>query len=321
MKGEVYHQSTCVALKAADLYYVQEKTQREVAQILNISEPTVSRLLKRAKKEKIVSFVIEKQYAECLKLENMLQNRYGLAEAIVVPFAEEPEDAEIKKKAVALEGARYVQRVISPKDVLGIAWGGTMYHLIRYLNPCQKIESSFVTLHGSLSCCDYNLDVRTLVSRMAMAFGGKRHSLIEGGLANNRNDIEQMHKKEDVRRIFSLFDRITISVSGIGSLYPQADSPLSRLQYLKREEFAKLKEMGVYGDLMLRFFDKDGQECESNLKDRTLAIDMDVYKSIPCKIIVASGTQKSATLQAALKGGLADVVVLDYGLAKEICQS
>lgn len=318
MKGEVYNQSTCVALKAASLYYMQNKSQKEVARILNISEPTVSRLLKRAKKEKIVSFVIEELYAECLELESKLKSRYGLAEAIVVPPADDPTDAEIKKQAVALEGARYVQRIISPKDVLGIAWGGTMYHLIQYLNPCQKIEASFVTLHGSLSCCDYDLDVRTLVSRMAMAFGGKRYSLIEGGLADDKQAIEEIHKKEDVRQIFSLFDRITISVSGIGSLYPHADSPLSRLQYLKMEEFAELKEKGVYGDLMLRFYDRNGQECESSLKDRTLAIDMDVYKQIPCKIIVVSGTQKSYTLYAVLKGGLADVLIVDYQLAKEI---
>ncbi|MGL5513061.1 MAG: sugar-binding domain-containing protein, partial [Sporomusa sp.] len=61
-------------------------------------------------------------------------------------------------------------------------------------------------------------------------------------------------------------------------------------------------------------------ECESDLKHRTLAIDMDVYKNIPCKIIVASGSQKAATLHAALKGGLADVLVVDYWLAKDICQ-
>lgn len=320
MKGEVYNQSTCVALKAANLYYIQNKSQKDIAKILNISEPTVSRLIKRAKKEKIVSFVIEEPYAECLELEKMIQNRYGIVEAIVVPPADDHTDAEIKKQAVALEGARYVQRVISPEDVLGIAWGGTMYHLIQYLNPCQKIEASFVTLHGSLSCCDYDLDVRTLVLRMAMAFGGKRYSLFEGGLMDNQNAIKEIRKKEDVRRIFSLFDRITISVSGIGSLYPQADSPLSRLQYLKREELADLKDKGVYGDLMLRFFDKNGQECSSSLKDRTLAIDMDVYKKIPNKVIVVSGTQKAATLQAALKGGLADVLIADYQLAKEICK-
>lgn len=60
---------------------------------------------------------------------------------------------------VALEGARYLQRIITSKDVLGIAWGGTMYYLIHYLNPCQRADTIFVTLHGSLTCCDYELDV------------------------------------------------------------------------------------------------------------------------------------------------------------------
>jgi deoxyribonucleoside regulator len=296
---------------------MQNKSQKEIAKILNVSEPTVSRLLKRAKKENVVSFLIQEPYADCLRIEKMLKTKYSLTEAIVVPPSEDQTDSEITKQAVALEGARYIQRIITPHDVLGIAWGGTMYYLIQYLNPCQKTRANFVTLHGSLSCCDYDLNVSTLVSRMAMAFGGKHYILTPEGLAGSSQTIQALRSESGIRHVFSWFNRITISVSGIGSLYPKADSPLSRLRYLKTSELSELRKEGVYGDLMLRFFDKNGEECETNLKDRTLAIDMDVYKRIPCKIIVASGVQKAYTLQAALKGGLANVVIVDYFLAKE----
>jgi deoxyribonucleoside regulator len=321
MKGEVYNQSKWIVMKAAYFYYVHDKPLKEVADILNVSKSTVSRLIKRAKKERIVEFVMPSPYKQCLELEHELVKRFKLKEAIVVPSvykAKDVIDAEKSKMSVALEGARYIQRIITSNDILGIAWGGTMYYLINYLNPCQKTYATFVTLHGSLSCCDYELDVNTLVPRMSMAFGGRHYSLSYEGLLSSEEKINLLKSKKDVKQVFSLFNKLSISVSGIGSFYPKLDSPLSRLQYLQADELVFLQGKGVYGDIMLRFFDENGKECDTNLKRRTLTIDMDTYKEIPCKIIVASGVQKAKTLQAALKGKLVDVLIIDSALAQAI---
>ena len=143
MKGEVYNQSLCIVLRAANLYYQEGKSQREIAEHLNISVPTVSRLLKRAKEEGVVSYVIPEPYMECLELEREIKERYGLEEAIIVPVVGVEPTEEAVKKAVALEGARYVQRVIRPEDILGIAWGGTMYYLIQFTAVLQAATASW----------------------------------------------------------------------------------------------------------------------------------------------------------------------------------
>lgn len=323
MKGEVYDQSTWIALKAASCYFEQGKSLQEVADILNISMSTVSRLLQRAKKERIVEFVINNSYKECLDLEHKLLSKYKLKEVIVTNSTFEDGnlgDSEKDKRKVALEGARYLQRIITSKDILGVAWGGTIYHLIHYLNPCRRKDTIFVTLHGSLTCCDYELDVHNLVSRMSMAFGGNYYSLLSAGLTSDVMSLQSIKNRDNVKQVFSLFQKLTISISGLGSFYPKQESPLSRLQYLDPEELAFLKNKGVYGDMMLRFFDKNGQECEGDLKERTLAIDIETYKKVPLKIVVVSGVQKAKTLQAALKGELIDVLILDKNLAKEIVE-
>ena len=142
MKSEVFNQSRCAVLRAANLYYMEGCSQKEIAERLAVSVPTVSRLLKRAKEEGLISFVIPSPYRECLALETQLRESYGLEEVIVVPPDPEGDrDPMAVKRAVALEGARYIQRVIRPHDILGVAWGGTMYELIQYLNPCQRTEA------------------------------------------------------------------------------------------------------------------------------------------------------------------------------------
>jgi len=321
VKGETYQQSNWIILKAAELFFIQNKSQKEVAALLDISESTASRLIRRAREERIVEFVIRSPFMNCLELAQGLAARYNLKDAAVVPgFTGSccDDSEESIKQMVALEGARYLQRIIKPRDILGVAWGGTIYHLVHYLNPCQKTDTSFVTLHGSLSCCDYDLDVRTLVSRIAMALGGTHHSILSEGLLRSAGVVASVRQEPSVARIFDLFERITISLSGIGSLYPEPTSPLARIQYLESAEFEDLKNRGVYGDIMLRFFDRSGREIDSEIKERTLAIDMDTYRRIPTKIIVASGEHKAHTIQAALKGGLVDVLIVDYRLAEAV---
>jgi len=51
---------------------------------------------------------------------------------------------------------------------------------------------------------------------------------------------------------------------------------------------------------------------------KLIAIDIETYKEIPCKIVVVSGGQNAKSLAAALKGGLVDVLIVDSKLAEAV---
>lgn len=314
MNSDVYRQSNWIVIKVAELFYLEGKSQKEIASLLNISESTTSRLIHRAKEEGIVHFIIRDPYMHCISLANALKEKFGLKDAVVVPTlsADGGVGSPLTvKMMVACEGARYIQRILQPDDMLGIAWGGTIYHLIQYLNPCQKLNSRFVTLHGGYA------PSTSLVSKIAMSVGGEHHALLCDNLFGTEN-IDRMKNDESTRQIFGLFDQITVSLSGVGCLYPVAESPL--VQYLPQNEIEYILNKSPYGDLMVRFFDKDGHECKSHLMDRTLAISFDTYKKIPLKIIVASGAHKSHTIRAILTGKLVDVLIVDNDLASGVLQ-
>lgn len=57
MQGEVYNQSICLVIKVAKMYYSDHMSQKKISEILNISPPTVSRLLKRARDEKLYDLI------------------------------------------------------------------------------------------------------------------------------------------------------------------------------------------------------------------------------------------------------------------------
>lgn len=326
MPVDMYNQSVFLVLKAAYLYYIDSKSQNEIADQLKISVTTVSRLLKKAKEEKIVEFVIRDPYVECIHLEEQLKEKFGLKDIVIAPgiFCEGDvaldslEEEENVKKLVALEGARYLQRIIKEKDVLGITWGSTVYHLINYLNPAQKVNATFVTLHGSIACCENELDVRPLVSRMARAFSGKNYPLFTEALMSSKEVADIIKREKNIQNVYQKFDEITISVSGIGSFYPDMKSVLGKKEFMTEEDLQNLREKNVVGDIALRFFDKNGDICQTDLIDRMISIDFEQYKKIPTKITIASGKWKAYTVLSALKGNLIDVLIIDYELGREI---
>ena len=72
MQGEVYNQSICLVIKVAKMYYSDHMSQKKISEILNISPPTVSRLLKRARDEKIIRFDMPDEFKECIYLKLLL---------------------------------------------------------------------------------------------------------------------------------------------------------------------------------------------------------------------------------------------------------
>ena len=249
MDNEVYNQSVCLMNQTAYLYCVENKNLSEVAQILQISKSTVSRLLKRAFDARVVEYKIAPDFARCIELEREIKRLCGFKAVLAAPTGSETNPLEIKKK-VATEGARYVQRAISDGDAIGLSWGGTMWHLIQYLNPCQKAKAKIITLHGDIAAVDKKFSAESLVKRAAMAFGGRHVTICKEGLFKTRGELEKFKKNTNYGYIQDLFTQINISVSGVGVLYPHSTTPLFSTSYLNDAERLELVEQKPYCDIL-----------------------------------------------------------------------
>ena len=73
--------------RVARLYHERGLSQSAIAGRLELSQPTVSRLLKRAEAERIVRVVVTHPSSTHPELEEGLQETYGLREAMVVDTA------------------------------------------------------------------------------------------------------------------------------------------------------------------------------------------------------------------------------------------
>ena len=320
--ANIYLQSKNLILKAAYLYYHEGKKQQEIAEQLEISVSTVSRLLKKAKEQQIVRFAIDNKYLECLELEDAIRDMCGLRDVIVAPLTHKgnPLREESLKQLVAVEGARYLQRCVTDNDTVGVAFGETVWYVYNYLNPCQRTNTNFVTLHGVLSHEQNKLDGSWLVPRIAKVFGGKYYTINQKGIQRNPQALMKSLQNDSVSKTFAQFPKITISISGVGMVYPERASVLMRGNYLSEPVKVMLQDSGARCDLMLRFLDENGHECDTVLRTCTLGIPLQKYKVIPNKIIVASGEKKAVAVRALLRNRLVDTLIIDQGLARQVYQ-
>ena len=165
MAIDKYHQSVSLVLKVAYLYYIENKPQNEISSMLGISVTTVSRLLNKAREDKIVEFVIRDPYIECIRLEEQLRNRFHLKDIIIAPVISNDDGSEsemaeenAKKLVERLDTQVWdvLEEVIKEHPVM-LNRAPTLHRLgIQAFEPIL-VEGKAIKLHP-LVCTAFNAD-------------------------------------------------------------------------------------------------------------------------------------------------------------------
>ena len=151
-------------LKRKALYYFYEKnySNTDIAKMLGISRVTLNRLLAEAKDEGMVKIEIidTRNINHILELEDRIKSRYNMEYVKIVDTDTAVPDALISK--LALEGARYLERMLRSGIKIGLGWGRTLSTLINDLTPHAGITGIEVyTLMGG-ACSEANFQPNLL---------------------------------------------------------------------------------------------------------------------------------------------------------------
>ena len=130
-------------LRVCDLYYNRDMSQSDIAKIMDISRPTVARLLKSAKLKRIVEITIsdpqERRYSE---LEQKLEKTYHLQEVII---ADTVSTTNQQKDVLGKAAAGYLKSILKDNDIIGVGMGTTIRYIAPYA-PRQFQNLTFIPL-------------------------------------------------------------------------------------------------------------------------------------------------------------------------------
>jgi DNA-binding transcriptional regulator LsrR (DeoR family) len=123
----------------------------------------------------------------------------------------------------------------------------------------------------------------------------------------------------EIKETFSLFNKLTIALLGIGSL---AQGETSRLLYgglIDDASRTGLLAQGAVGDVLSYVYDNHGVILDGAAGDRMIAISPQQLRAVPHRIAVAAGKTKATAIAGALAGDLVNVLITDSQAAGAIC--
>ena len=159
-----------LAVRAAELYYDDNKTQDEVGALLKISRFKVGRLLTQARERGIVRIEIVHPRARRLGLERELRERFGLADAVVVPTPDG--DPEVTPR-VTQAAADYLTALRPVPRTLGVSWGRTLNEVAARLEPGWTTGVTVVQVNGGVSRTSREDTAAAMAVTIAQRGGGQ----------------------------------------------------------------------------------------------------------------------------------------------------
>jgi len=296
-------------IDASRLYYELGETQSRVAELLGVTRPQVSRILKRARAEGIVEIRIVDRAAQSSAAADELRDRFGLQGVHLAASFHGPED--VGRRLVGRVGADVLRGAVRDGAVVGIGDGSSISALADAMDePVRDTGATIVPLCGGYW---FTGPAREPFRRVADALGGVPQGLLAPGLVDDPATKRSLIAHAGVRRILELWDRLDVAVFGIGG-------PAWTSAAFGKATCRRLEKTGAVGELLMAPFDADGHFVRGELEDRTIAFDVGRLDRVPIRIGVAGGTAKVRPILGALRAGALTTLVTDVATAEAVAR-
>ena len=309
---------TRLVAKVARMYHEQGLRQGDIAERLHISQPRVSRLLKKAAESGIVRTTVVLPPGIFTDLEDALEKKYGLLQAVVVDVEGDENDMTAGLAAAAAE---YLSATLIGSDTIGVSsWSASLLATVAALRPFKvPVADSIVQVVGGLGNPKVEILAAQLISHLARATGADAVFLPAPGVLGSSEARASLMNDSSVAQVMELWRRLTLVLVGIGAVEP-SDLLRESGNVLADIETAQLESAGAVGDICLRFFDADGIPVSTDFNERVVGISREDLMNVPRRVGVAGGERKYRAIRGCILGSWVNVLITDTQTAKKLLE-
>ena len=293
--------------KVAKAYYNDNLTQQQIGDRFGLSRVTVSRMLQRARQDKVVQITINTPETSNAEMERQIEQRYKLKETVIVTCSDSSPPVVISE--IGSVAASYLIQTLKGDEVLAISWGHTLLSVVNALPSVNYPDLKVVQLTGGLGELEAKTHGAELARRTAQALGGTLRLLQAPGIVKNKGVRDALVNDPQVSGTLELATNADVALVGIGLFDPT--STLLGSNQLSAKEIEDLKKHKAVGDIALKFFNKDGKKVKSLIDERIVGLSFSTIRKINRIIGVAGSKDKFPVIKAALNSGLIDVLITD----------
>ncbi len=301
-------------ISVAKMYYIEGLSQEQISKAIHVSRPSVSRMLQACVKEGIVQIKIDDVSSFGKELGKRIVETYGINTAIVVP---QSYSLDADKEKVGQAAASYIESLLSPGMLIGIAWGTTIHGIVNNIKPNFALKADVIQLLGGMDNRTSDTDANMMALALSKALGGDSYLLQAPFMVQSKILRDLLMEEPHVKSHFQKIKSTDLAVIGLGSTKPELSAQF-RSGHINIGDSEKLISEGAVGDICGSYIDINGHLCHSSLSDKMIAVSLDDLKRIPTVIGVAAGEKKADVIVGALRGRYIDVLITDEKAAVSV---
>lgn len=303
-------------LKVAELYYLDRMNQNDIAKIIGVSRPSISRMLEEAREKQIVKISIEAPFERNNTLMMQLKEKFDLLEVIVVKGLGEY-DYDLNN--VGKASADYISGVLANDRLLGISWGVTVEKMVKNFPAHDLKNVHVVQLTGSLGPNRTVMDGNELVFRLAQKLDGRHEFFNAPAFVNSRKLQEELLAQPQIDLNISLGRKIDVAFSGIGNIETTRNTLVSS-GILDNRDLNDLVAEGAVGTMIGRAFDINGKEIQYR-NQFPISSGLDSLRLAPISIGAVCSKKRATATLGAINGKLINVLICDEEVGFELLNS
>lgn len=306
--------------KCCSLYYEDNMSQQEISQILQISRPSVARMIKSGKNSGIVKIEIKNPdnliFAD---LERELEKKFGLAEVVIAPSNNMEKHIDLINENLSQECLKFLTRIIEDREYVGVTMGMTLRNLTHAnVSNLERLRCTFVPIVGGIGESRYDIHSNYIAMAFANIFKANCLQFFAPLVFSKPDLLKHFLQEESMKKIIKIFDKITTVVMGIG-MPVRAHSTILKAGYIKEDMFEKFIQNGAVGDIAMQFFDKNGNVENFNSFNKLVAgMPIEQLKKVRRRIGVATSALKAKSVIGAIRGGFINILITDEDCAQAL---
>lgn len=306
--------SSDLKVKTVWLYYVEGMTQEQIAEQLGVSRVKIMRTLAAATAEGIVVTRINAATAEQIELERRLEEKWGLASAIVVPT---PENGGNLEKALGNAVASYLDQEMQDGMTLAIGGGATLYACVQFLEQRRLTEASVVALVGSLPHSRW-INPSVVAARVAEVYQVDSYQITAPVILDEAGLRHLLWRQPELQSLQQRAAKADIALLTVGEV--SEDATIFRHGIVPSELIDPLQACGAVANILCYFVDENGDLVDHEINQRVMSIELNTVAAIDRVVLAAGGSAKVAAMKAALKIVPASVLITDSRTATALLE-
>ncbi|MGV1846417.1 MULTISPECIES: sugar-binding transcriptional regulator [unclassified Rhizobium] len=301
-------------IRAAWMYFVEQMTQNDIADILGVGRVTVVRMLAEARSRNEVKIAIEGELAEIVGLERSLEIAFGIEQVVVAPLSD-PEADPIPTISAAT-GA-FLSNAMKPGMTVGVGWGRTLFACLSSINARNLQDFKVISLLGGVSQAR-RFNPAEFAWRFAQVFQGDGYLIPAPAMVDSLETKEALIKRcglQDILDMADNMDAVVVSVGGIDSA-----TTFYRGGFLTEKQRSELEKLGAVGDLLFHFYDRNGDVLDHPINNLIMSVEVDRIRRTPLRILASGGIDKRESMLGAMRLVQPTVLITDEESARRLLQ-